>query len=192
VRAIRGVPEFLPDRSEHGEDRAVVAAAFARAKENEERRAHDAEPRDPLAIEQTAEGVRIGDLVIREGRGAERLSEAQVEALAAWCVEHGRANLIANVRRARQAHHAAAERQKREHEQKLDRHRRQAAARQAVRDVEHLEIARDKAELDLGRLVTEDAEHSEIVSAEERLSAAERQVVRATAAARWLRKQASF
>jgi hypothetical protein len=191
MRAIRGVPEFARDRIEHGEDRAAVAAAFERVKERREARAHDAEPIDPLSVRETAEGVTVGGVRVSEGRGAHLLDDRQVEALADWCVEHGRANLIANVRRAREVHRANAERQSREHERRLDRHRRQALARQAVREVEHLAAAAEKAELEVGRLVAEGADEADIRVAEGRLADAERQVTRATAKARYLRSRAA-
>jgi hypothetical protein len=192
VRAIRGVPEFVPeDRTAHGEEKAAVAAAFARAKEQEERRAHDAEPVDPLAVRESAEGVTVGSIRVSEGRGAHLLDYRQMEVLAEWCREHGRPNLLANARRQREAHRAAAERQKREYEQKLARRRERDRAREAVREVERVEAERDRLELDLGKLVAEGADETRLRLAEGALAGAERRVVRARAAAGWLRKWAS-
>jgi hypothetical protein len=186
VRAIRGAPEFVPDPPQ--ENAAAFAQAEAQQAQREARR-KAVEEFDPTEVRETAEGVVVGNIPISLGRGALALSDDQFEVLARWCNANDRPNLLSNVRRARDAHRREDERTTREHQELLARNQQRALAAAAVREVERFEEARDRAELAVGRLVAEGADESELHSAEERLALAERQVTRATAKARWLRKR---
>jgi hypothetical protein len=161
------------------------------ARQREEREQEEASPSQTTVVEK-ADGLYVGPVRIGAyGEGGQNLTEEQLKAVVWWCEESGRPNVAWNIRRRWKAVRENAERERREEDEKRDARRRRDLLMQAVRDVEHAERARDDAELRLGRLVAEDASAPEVHIAESALGLAEKQVVRVTAKAKYLRRRAA-